>query len=78
MAELAGTGSRAALYPILSHNSLYRVVERSHPATADEHVGLLHLTAIDTLARDSAIPIDEAHAGIVAAIDALDPPLDEA
>ena len=65
---LGGPATPEAIYPVLAHQDLYRIIERSRPATADEHVGLFHPTAIDDLADRLSIPIKDAHSAIVDAI----------
>ncbi len=47
--ELDGPDDLVNLNLVLSHRSLYPIIERSNPATDDEHVGLFHLTAINAL-----------------------------
>ena len=48
--KLGGPSTPAELYPLLSSDGpLYRIMERTRPATPDEHVGFFHLTAIETM-----------------------------
>ena len=70
VAKLGGPADLDKLNQSLSHPRLYRIIERSNPATDEEHLGLFHLTAIRALT-----PADErrkaAHGAITDVLDAI-------
>jgi hypothetical protein len=49
---LGGPADLGAINRVLSHRRLYSIIERSNPATDNEHLGLFHLTAIEALSAD--------------------------
>ncbi|MEM7352726.1 MAG: hypothetical protein AAF657_18145 [Acidobacteriota bacterium] len=49
VAKLGGPAGLGDINSVLGHQRLYRIIERSNPATDQEHLGLFHLTAVESL-----------------------------